>query len=261
MNRLATIAVCLAGGLVWNTGFGAGSPYAPIAERNIFGLNPPQAVTPIAPEPPSKITLNGIMTIFGTTQALFLVDVPPRPPTPATQKSYILSEGQGQDDIEVTHIDEKKNVVTFNNHGVVQEIPLVKAPPITTPTPVVMNPGFNTPGVAPGGYNNYRGGGEGGNAAQFGNRFGQNQNPNMGNNAVGNNPGNPGGPGFNNTGSQTAAPAQQRLSPEEQMIMIAAQHAQAQQAGDPMSRIFPPTDLDAAAGVVPETPVGSPSTP
>ena len=166
------------------------------------------------------------MTIFGTTQALFLVEVPPRPPTPATQKSYILSEGQGQDDIEVTHIDGKKNVVTFDNHGVVQEIPLVKAPPINTPTPVVMN----TPGVAPGGYNNYRGGGEGGNAAQFGDRFGQNQNPNMATTRWKPDGRDHGGPGFSNTGSRTPAPAQQRLAPEEQMIMIAAQHAQAQQA-------------------------------
>jgi hypothetical protein len=257
MKRLGTIAVCLAVGLVLNTSFGAGNPYAPIAERNIFGLNPPQTVTPPAPEPPSKITLNGIMTIFGTAQALFIVDVPPRPPAPATQKSYIFSEGQGQDDIEVTHIDEKKSVVTFNNHGIVQEIPLVKAAPISTPTPVVMNSGFNAPAAAPGGYNNNNN--VAGNVARFGNRFGQNQNknPNMGNNS-----GNPGGPGFGNVSSQAGGPpVQQQLSPEEQMILIAAQHAQAQQAGDPIARIFPPTDLDQAAGVTPETPVGSPSTP
>ena len=70
------MVVCLAGGLVLNISLGAGNPYAPIAARNIFGLNPPQALTPPPPDPPSKITLNGIMTIFGTAQALFYVDVP-----------------------------------------------------------------------------------------------------------------------------------------------------------------------------------------
>jgi hypothetical protein len=255
MKCLGKIVICLASGLVWNTGFGAGNPYGPIAERNIFGLNPPQAINVVAPEPPSKITPDGIMTIFGTKQALFYVDVPPRPPTPATQKSYILSEGQRQDDIEVTHIDDKKGVVTFNNHGVVQQIPLVKAAPINTPTPVVMNSGFNPPAAASGGYNNYAGGG---NVPRFGNRAGQNQNQNQN---MGNNGGNPGGPGFGNTGGSTATQAQQRLSPEEQMILIAAQHAQAQQAGDPIARIFPPTELDKDAGVVPETPTASSSTP
>jgi hypothetical protein len=50
------------------------------------------------------------------------------------------------------------------------------------------------------------------------------------------------------------------------MILIAAQHAQAQQAGDPIAKIFPPTELDDAAGVVPDSPssgssAGGPSTP
>jgi hypothetical protein len=252
MKHFCTIVVCLAGGLVLNASRGADNPYAPIATRNIFGLNPPQpreAAPP--PEPPSKITLDGIMTILGSAQALFYVNVPPHPPVPATQKSYILSEGQGQDDIVVTHIDLKKNVVTFNNHGVVQEIPLVKAGPITTPTPVVMNPsapamnaGLAARGAAP------RGPG-GGNLVRFGNNPGQNRN-------MGNNAGNPGGPGFGSTGASTSRPAQQRLSPEEQMIMIAAQHAEAQKEGNPISPLFPPTPLDEAAGVVPNN--GSSST-
>jgi hypothetical protein len=242
MKFFAKIAVCLAGGLVLNASRGADNPYAPIAARNIFGLNPPQAIALTAPEPPSKITLNGIMTIFGSTQALFYVDVPPRPPTPATQKSYILSEGQRQDDIEVTHIDDKKNVVTFNNHGVVQEIPLVKAAPITTPTPVVMNSAFAAPAAAPGGYNSYGGNG---NMARFGNRLGQNRN--MGNNgatAGQNNIGNTG------AGASTAGQAQSRLSPEEQLVMIAAQKAQLKQNNDPTWKIYPPTELDQAAGTV-----------
>jgi hypothetical protein len=248
MKRLGKIAICLAGGLVLNTGLYAdnrapsNNPYQPIADRNIFGLNPPQAVAPTETAPPATITPDGIMTIFGTTQVLFKAAVPPRPPEPATDKSYILSEGQRQDDIEVTHIDEKAGIVTFNNHGVVQEIPLVKAPPITTPTPVVMNSAF----TAPGGFGG-PGGPGGGNYARFGNNPGQNGNP-------GGNVGNSGGP------------PRQQFSPEEQMILIAAQHAQAQQAGDPIAKIFPPTELDDAAGVVPDSPssgssAGGPSTP
>jgi hypothetical protein len=256
MRSLVKFAVCLASGLVLNTGLCAGNgvspnnPYAPIVPRNIFGLNPPQAVAPQPTEPPAKITPNGIMTIFGTSQVLFEVAVPPQPPIPATEKSYILSEGQRQDDIEVTHIDEKAGIVTFNNHGVVQEIPLVKAPPINTPTPVVMNSGFAPPAGVPGGFN----GSSGGNFARFGNRPGQNNNMgNNGGNSVGNNPGGNSastGYGSANSGSSGAA-TQPPPSPEEQMIMIAAQHAQAQQEGNPMAAIFPPTPLDDAAGVVP----------
>jgi len=245
----------LAGGLVWlNTGLyadnrvSANNPFEPIAVRNIFGLNPPQAPAPVDTSPPATITPNGIMTIFGgTPQVLFKVAVPPRPPEPATDKSYILSEGQRQDDIEVTHIDKKAGIVTFNNHGVVQEIPLVKAPPISTPTPVVMNPAFPAPGAAPGGFGGPGGmggpgGPGGGNYARYGNNPGQNG-------SLGANGGNPGGP------------PRQQISPEEQMILIAAQHAQAQQAGDPIAKIFPPTDLDGPAGVVPDSPSGGPSTP
>jgi hypothetical protein len=262
MKRLGKIAMCLAGGLVLlNTDLYAdnrassNNPYEPIAARNIFGLNPPQAPAPVDTTPPATITPNGIMTIFGgTPQVLFKVAVPPRPPEPATDKSYILSEGQRQDDIEVTHIDEKAGIVTFNNHGVVQEIPLVKAPPITTPTPVVMNsgilggmnPGYAARGAAPGGYGG-PGGPEGVNVGRFGNNPGQNSN------AAG-------------YGGNSSGPARPQLSPEEQMIMIAAQHAQAQQAGDPIAKIFPPTELDQAAGVVPDSgsdgaSSGSPSTP
>ena len=262
MKHFGIIGVCLVSGLVLNISLGAGNPYAPIAARNIFGLNPPQAITPTAPDPPSKITLNGIMTIFGTAQALFYVDVPPRPPIPATQKSYVLSEGQRQDDIEVTHIDENKNVVTFNNHGVVQELPLVKAAPITTPTPVVMNPGgpaLNAGFAGRGGPGGFGGPGGGGNLARFGNNPGQNRNMgNNGGNAGQNNVGNT-GPGGMAGGANVGQTQPQQLSPEEQMLMIAAQKAQAKQAGDPIWKIFPPTELDQAAGTVNTAPPGAPS--
>jgi hypothetical protein len=49
---------------------------------------------------------------------------------------------------------------------------------------------------------------------------------------------------------------QNTLTAEEQMILIAAQHAKAQQEGSPMAAIFPPTPIDKQAGVVPPEPSG-----
>ncbi|HUA67901.1 MAG TPA: hypothetical protein VMA13_05075 [Candidatus Saccharimonadales bacterium] len=266
MKRFVKMAVYFASGLVLNTSLHADSrassnnPYEPIVTRNIFGLNPPQPVVATTPEPPSKITPDGIMTIFGTPQVLFYVDVPPHPPTPATQKSYILSEGQQQDDIEVTHIDEKAGVVTFNNHGVIQQIPLAKAPPLTTPTPVVMNSGFAAQPGASGGFRGFPGGN-----SRFGNRSDQNRGvensgQNYGNNSGYNPGGNFGDAGNISTGGTAQQEQQQKpLSPEEQMIMIAAEHAEAQKEGNPMSVIYPPTPLDDAAGVtLPPAPPGPP---
>ncbi|MGA2788806.1 MAG: hypothetical protein ABSF60_14900 [Verrucomicrobiota bacterium] len=151
MRCLGKIAVCLASGLVLNAGALAddavlpNNPYAPIVVRNVFGLNPP---TPIdasqSADPPPKITPNGIMSIFGQLQVLFKVATPAKPGQPAKEDSYILSEGQRQDEIEVIQIDEKDSLVTFNNHGTVQELALAKAspPPVNT---IVAPPGRPNP--------------------------------------------------------------------------------------------------------------------
>jgi hypothetical protein len=101
-------------------------PYALVVARNIFGLNPPTPVNtnPQDATPPPKITPNGIMTILGQLQVLFKVAGTSKPGVPPVDTAYILSEGQRQDDIEVTKIDEKSGVITFNNHGTVQQLPL-----------------------------------------------------------------------------------------------------------------------------------------
>jgi hypothetical protein len=39
-----------------------------------------------------------------------------------------MAEKERQDDIEVVKIDDKASMVTFNNHGIEQEIPLANAP-------------------------------------------------------------------------------------------------------------------------------------
>src|SRR6267378_3533011 len=132
MNHTGKIAVGLAGALAFTASLRAddvvlpGNPYAPVVARNIFGLNPAPAVDPNAAtvEPPVKITPNGIMSIFGQLQVLFKVAGKPG----GKDAFYTLGEGQRQDDIEVTKINENKGIVTFNNHGIVQELPLTAAP-------------------------------------------------------------------------------------------------------------------------------------
>src|ERR1039457_7132096 len=155
MKRFGKIAVCLAGGLTLHAGLsGAGpasannpsaanpssaisssaSPYAAIAVRNIFGLNPPVGTTNdpnellLASLP--KITPTGIMSVFGRSKVLFKVAdaAAARARPPAKEEFYILSEGQRQDDIEVMAIDEENGLVTFDNHGFTQELPLANAP-------------------------------------------------------------------------------------------------------------------------------------
>jgi len=154
MKRVGKIALWLAAGLALNAGAraddlaSADNPYAPIVTRNIFGLNPVQADEPVG-DPPPKIMLKGIMSANGNSQALYTVAGTGKPGQPSKDQSYILSEGQGQDDVEVMHINDKAGLVTFNNHGTVQEIPLANAPVIATSGAgsggPVSRPGFERP--------------------------------------------------------------------------------------------------------------------
>jgi hypothetical protein len=245
MKRLGKIVVCLASGLVLNAGARAGdavspnNPYAPIVVRNIFGLNPPLPVDAAPPgDPPPKITPNGIMTIFGHLQVLFKVAGTAKPGQPAKDEAYILSEGQRQDEIEVTHIDEKASLVTFNNHGTVQELLLVKAnpPPVSAPMAAQggMVPGQKFP--APGGMPTPGG---------IPTRFGGDRSA--------------GGPGAaRNRGRGDGSPlttvptragyggqqqSQNTVTPEEQTILMEVQRAQWQKEGNPAHVIIPPTEL------------------
>ena len=107
----------------------AGNPYQTIIKRNIFGLLPIPVVDPASqlppPEPPPKITPNGIMNIFGRLQVLFKVAVKPLPGQPAKDAAYVMSVGERQDDVAVVKIDQPDGIITFNNHGTIQELPLV----------------------------------------------------------------------------------------------------------------------------------------
>lgn len=127
--RLLILAAAMVG-LVSASAATADNPYKPIPQRNVFGLNPIPTNNPAdqkPPEPPSKIIPNGIMTIFGKVQVLFKVQEPGKAGQPAKEQTYVMGEGERQDDIEVQKIDEKAAAITFNNRGIVQTLELVKA--------------------------------------------------------------------------------------------------------------------------------------
>jgi hypothetical protein len=222
-----------------------GNPYTSIAARNVFGLNPPAPAvidTPQGPPPP-KITLTGITTIFGPREALYKVSGVPQPGKPPKDESYILQEGQGQDDVVVERIDVDKGIVTFNNHGQVQDILLMAgvASGGSTGTSSGGGGGFQQPQAGFGGRQGYN------NALQnFRQRLQQQRMGNQnGNNPADNNFNPSGQSGYNNGYNQNSSMPQ--LSSDDQAALIAAQHAQLQQEGNPMANLFPPTKYDPEA--------------
>ena len=244
------------------------NPYGAIVARNVFGLvpiptNPPVDPTPAVPPP--KITPNGIMDIFGNLQALFKVALPGKPGLPPHDESYVLSVGESQDEIEVTKIDQKGGVITFNNHGVVQELPLVPgeasggAVSAGGGGPMGGGPmGGGRAGGGPGSYaapppgmpaNNY-GGGPGRNPNQPQGNAGM---AGLANNSAGRTPsfGSAGTSSGNSTGPAVPAnainmnvdPTQEILSPEAQILMIEKQRQEMEARGDPAAAILPRTPL------------------
>jgi hypothetical protein len=285
MKRLGKIVICLASGLVLNAGARAddgvlpNNPYAPIVVRNIFALNPPPPADAGPPaDPPPKITPNGIMSIFGQLQVLFKVAGTAKPGQPAKDEAYILSEGQRQDEIEVTHIDEQASLVTFNNHGTVQELPLVKAnpPAVSTPTPAQ---GRQVPPnlTAPNGENNSRipsrlGGGPAGGPGAARNRGRGDGSPLTTVPRSGLGGGMNSGSSFNTMPASTSYGGQQQLqnamTPEQQAVLIEANRLLTQQQVNegkmpPLPpTVFTPPNATAYGGnplIVPPTPPGSPS--
>ena len=242
MKRVGTLALCLAGGLLWSAGLRAddaalsGNPYGVVVERNIFGLNPPPLVDPNATvvEPPAKIIPNGIMSIFGQLQVLFKVAGKP----PAKDANYILMEGQSQDEIEVVKIDEKAGIVSFNNHGIPQDLPLVVTAPTVTPSaptggnPVVpgMVPRGGAPGAISPGNNPFMN--------RFGNRPGRGGNPTGGNDPSADNDGG-GLPPVNSRGIYQP-PVSRNIDPAEAAAGILLNTEQKRQAGDPTYKLMPP---------------------
>jgi hypothetical protein len=213
-------------------------PYATIVARNIFALlpiPPPPPPNTAPTDPPPKITANGITSILGQLQALFKVAIPGRGNQPAREQSYMLSEGERQDEIEVTKIDEATATITFDNHGTIQEIPLVAAKD-SGPGPGMGGPARNP--FAPGGPNGFPMGRRPGGFAGVG--------------APGNIPapmprntpaGNPNSGGNGNaplSAADIAAQGSAGLTPEEQAILTEAERARLMSMED-----------DAAAGNAP----------
>jgi hypothetical protein len=123
----------------------ASANYDSIVARNVFALKPPpQAPDPeLNKPPPPKITPTGITTILGNKRALFKVQMPARPPEPAKEQAFILTEGQREGQIEVLEIDEKAGSIKFNNFGTIVTLTLDKdgAKLPNTPAPAVPPPG------------------------------------------------------------------------------------------------------------------------
>jgi hypothetical protein len=112
------------------------NPYTGIVVRNMFALvpiptNPPVDTTP--PDPPIKLTPNGIMNVFGQLEVIFKAAIPAKGKDAAHDQSYVMAEGEREDDIEVVKIDDKDSIITFINHGIKQDLPLADAPTITSP--------------------------------------------------------------------------------------------------------------------------------
>ena len=279
MKRLGKIAVCLAGGLALNAGLRAASPasanhpalanypvsannpvpannassdnpYAAIATRNIFDLvapPPPPSPEDEAKKDLPKITPTGIMGVYGHFQALFKV-APAKPAAGAKDDYYILSEGQMQDEITVVKIDDKNSLVTFDNHGFTQQLPLAEAAAAGGAAP--SSPGGMNPGMAAGapGGNSGPGGiirfgpGAGGNNGGF-----PNSNPGSSGGGPNGANGANGGLNFGNTAAPTQIyqPEASTLKPEESTILIEVERAKLMTDPHPAysPNILPPTPL------------------
>jgi hypothetical protein len=229
----------------------ADPPYATIVERNVFGLVPIPTTAPVDPNPappPPKITPNGIMTVFGKLQVLFKVAEPAKGTTPAKDESYVMSEGDRENDIEVQKIDEAKAVITFDNHGVIQQLPLVASTAASGgPPPGPATTSFAPPGMSPGAFS----GGPMGALGMAG-RFGRNR-PLTAAPAVPPSDASASQP-FSTEGMTPTIggyvnsrgifqPAASQLSPEEQTLMIEAQRMKYQQEGNPIANALPPTAI------------------
>jgi hypothetical protein len=246
MKSFGKIAAAVAGGLALNLSAHAedlalnDNPYVPIVTRNVFNLNPVIANPESSqPTPAIKITANGIMSIFGRLQVLFKTS---GGAAGSKEQSYILSEGQRQDDITVLKISESAGIVKFDNHGIVQDLALTKAPsgggsPSGSPVATSMFPGSSIAGAAANANS--------GNALPGRGRFGARGNAgNLGN--TGNAAPNSDATDAMNlrnvpTRNGIYQPEASTMAPEEQAILREAQRAVYQAQGNPLSKLIPPT--------------------
>jgi|GEM_PF-1028789 len=285
MKGLGKIAVCIAGGLALNAGLHAANPpaspalvavkapagnnppsdnpYTTIAVRNIFGLNPPPPPGPVDPPDKNlpKITPTGIMGVFGQSQVLFKVAPVAKGGPPPKDEFYILSEGQREDDIEVVKIDERRSLVTFDNHGITQELPLAEAAASGGGAAGAWSGGGGgmNPGMAAG-----ASGGSPGSFTQFGGGSGRNSggapNGNPGFNRSG--LGGPGGANGAVNGMDFNTPVQGHvyqpeasgMSADEAQQVLTINHVKAILDNSIAAPVFPPSKYDREAGITPPDP-------
>ena len=98
---------------------GGDPPYASIATRNAFGLRPapPVQSEPSAPQtvwtPPPDLKITGLITVPPAKKVtLYCLEHGKQP------KSYVLGEGEQQDDIQVVTINSDSQTVRVKNRGV-----------------------------------------------------------------------------------------------------------------------------------------------
>jgi hypothetical protein len=237
----------------------SGGPYHGIVARNVFDIHPPVPHDPALDKPPTppppNIRLQGITDILHRKQVIFKVQLPSKPPAPAKEESYILTEGQREGEIEVLEIDVKAGTVKMNDYGVITNLSielngekLVSGPPAGAPPPV---PGAQPP--APGAFvppslpagrmppRTLRLPG----AAGAQNSPGAQSTP-----GISANPGYSGGPvsAGGTANQQQADPSDPNVryrfnTLEEQELAIEAQRLKYQQEGNPQADALPPTRI------------------
>ena len=210
----------------------AGSPYNGIVERNVFNLHdppkPPDPADLIKKDPLPKITLTGITTILG--RKVTFLTIPAAKPG-GVAESFMLAEGQAQNEIEVKQIDEKAGVVKVSNHGEAQSLDFDHdgAKPVGPPPPAIQPPTFPRAGLPP---------------PQpvlrplrpFNQNQGQRNVPLSRNGSAIDNAMAP-----MNGASQNQSQAP--LTAEQATALIEIQRMKMQQEGDPTAQIMPPTEM------------------
>jgi hypothetical protein len=251
MNLRAMSVLAVLFGAVGSAPALTDNPYAAVVERNIFNLQPiptnsPAEVKP--PEPPSKIIPNGIINIFGKVQVLFKVQSPARLGQPAKEQSYVMGEGERQDEIEVRKIDEKNATITFDNHGIVQSLELVKATGGGGGVPPTGSPGGAGVPHTPAALAGKAGGLNPAAAATIGNRFGRRPStaaaPSGSTGATSDAANAASAREVNERGIyQPKADSGDQLTAEQRIILIEAQRAKLLEEGDSKANLLPTTPL------------------
>ena len=191
------------------------------------------------------------MSLFGQLQVLFKVATPPKPGQPPQDQSYVMSEGDRQDGIAVTKIDEQAGMITFDNHGVIQTLALTSASDASTSTTPANGAGghsFMPPGRRPGGRlgqpRNFANPSDGSSPGSYSSPSGNNNSSSSGNYPSANPMSGSDTP--SNVGNNSFSQANQ-LSPEAQALLIEQNRIDTQEpVGQGLMPPLPPTPITPA---------------